>query len=255
LGSIDAVRIINQLQANGQIASINPTEFNRLNALTPELSTGINLGMQWKPIENWSVKLNAFRNDIDGLIDYRQIATKINDGQIFSYINIDNAYTQGMELEFQGQLHKRILISGGYQFLNTADKEEKARIKAGKVFTRNENGEIVRMAWDQYVGLSNRSTHMAQIRCTYEHPKGLFATLRANYRSGWYVADLDGNGLYNIGDQMAQGFFLFNISAGKPINARWDWMVGIDNLLNYRDDENLPSQQGRMMFATIRYQF
>jgi outer membrane receptor for ferrienterochelin and colicins len=255
LGSVDAQRIINQLQINGQIASINQAEFSRLTALTPEFSTGINFGIQWKPLGTWNVKVNAFRNDIQGLIDYRQIATKINGGQIFSYINIENAYTQGIELEFQGRLHARLMVSGGYQWLNTADKEEKDRIKAGQVYTRNENGEISRLRWEQYVGLSNRSTHMAQIKCTYEKSNGLFATLRANYRSGWYVADIDGNGLYNIGDQMAQGFVLFNASVGKPINTHWDWLAGIDNILNYRDDLNLPNQQGRMLFGTIRYQF
>ena len=255
LGSIDAVRIINQLQTNGQIANINQTEFNRLTALTPEFSTGINFGMQWKPVQRWNFKLNAFRNDIQGLIDYRQIATKINDGQIFSYINIDNAYTQGVELEFQGKLHPHVVLNGGYQWLNTADKEEKTRIKSGQVFTRDETGEISRLRWNQYEGLSNRSKHMAQIRCTYEHKNGLFATVRANYRSGWYVADTDGNGLYNIGDQLAKGFVLINASLGKPINVRWDWIAGIDNLFNYRDDVNLPNQQGRMLYGTIRYQF
>jgi outer membrane receptor for ferrienterochelin and colicins len=255
LGSIDAVRVLGELQANGQIANINQVEFNRLTSLKPEFSTGINVGIQWKPIQNWNFKLNAFRNDIEGLIDYRQIATKINDGQIFSYINIENAYTQGFELECNGIIIPRLSMSGGYQWLNTADKEEKENVKAGKVFTRDLSGETRRLLWSEYAGLSNRSEHMAQVKLTYEHEKKWFITLRANYRSGWFVADRDGNGLYNVGDQKANGFILLNTSVGKQWNTHWDWMAGIDNLLNYQDNENLPNQQGRMLYATLRYQF
>lgn len=252
LGSIDAIKIINQLQSLGQIAEIK-TDFKQLSALKPELSTGINFGASYYPNEKLSFALNVFRNDISELIDTRQVATRINGGQIFSYINIKNAFTQGAEIETNWQTLKSLKISAGYQLLLTADKDELSKVKEGKVYVRDNNGISRMINNNEYIGLANRSRHMVNLKFIYETPSHFFSTFRLIYRSRWTVADTDGNGVYNLQDEYAKGFLLINFSAGKELKKGLSINGGMDNILNYQDASNLPNLQGRMIYLGIRY--
>ncbi|MBU3714092.1 MAG: TonB-dependent receptor [Ferruginibacter sp.] len=252
LGSIDAVKVITQLQSIGQIAEIK-NDFNRLSSLKPEFSTGINIGASYYLKNNFSLTLNLFRNDIEELIDSRQVATRTNGSQIFSYINIKNAYTQGAEIEANWQPMKSIQISSGYQLLMSADKEELTKIKNGNVYVRDPNGISRLIKKNEYVGLPNRSMHMFNLKLTYETPSHFFATTRFIYRSRWTVADSDGNSVHNIQDEHANGFLLINVSAGKELKNGLHINAGIDNLLNYQDANFMPNLQGRMIYIGVRY--
>ncbi len=247
LGSIDAIKIITELQRQGQIAEIKD-DFNKLKELKPEFSTGINIGGTYYHSDKLSFKLNLFRNDIEELIDARQVATRNNGSQIFSYINIKNAYTQGGELEINWQPIRTLTISSGYQWLQTADKDELKSIKAGKEFTRDENGFSRVLRRDEYIGLPNRSKHMANLKFTYENKKNFFTTTRFIYRSQWAVGNSDGNSVYNSNDEFANGFVLINISAGKELKNGIRLNAGMDNVFNYRDINYLPNLQGRMIY-------
>ncbi len=252
-GSIDAQKIISQMQQLGQIAEIK-SDFYRLKSLQPEFSTGINIGgkILLKKIQfNW----NLFRNDVEGLIDVRQVATKSNGAQIFSYINVKNAFTKGVDGSVQWQALKYLNISAGYQYVETADKNDLANIRTGTVYTRDENNISRPLTLKDYVGLPNRSKHMANLKFNYENKKAFFATLRLIYRSRWYVADADGNGLYNRQDESADGYLLANLSAGKNINKHVTIQAGIDNLMNYQDKLYLPNLPGRMIYTTFHYTF
>jgi outer membrane receptor for ferrienterochelin and colicins len=189
------------------------------------------------------------------LIDVRQVATKTNGGQIFSYINIKNAYTQGIETELSYRISKQLTTSAGYQLLLTADKDEINNIKAGTVFTKNDDGTSRLMRRSEYTGLANRSKHMANFKVNYENKKGWFANARFIYRSKWYVSDKDGNGVYNTNDTYAKGFLLVNVAAGKKINNRFSVQGGMDNCTNHTDMNYLPNMQGRMIYIGFRYEF
>ncbi len=254
LGSIDAVSVITQMQHNGLIADIKD-DFYKLSTLTPEFSTGINTGIKYKIDKNWNMEINVFRNDIEGLIDVRQVATKTNGAQIFSYINIRKAFTQGAECNINGAISQNLKISAGYQFLSTADKDELALVKSGKVYTRNSDGTSRLLTLKEYAGLPNRSKHMANLKFTYENQNGFYTTARCIYRSRWYVADSDGNGLYNTNDESAEGFLLFNFSVGKEFKKHWTLYGGMDNISNHQDANYLPNLQGRMIYTGINYKF
>ena len=177
----------------------------------------------------------------------------MNGAQIFSYINIKNAFTKGGEFEFNYQTTPQLKISTGYQYLLTADKEELTNIKAGKVYTRNTDGTSRLLSQNEYAGLPNRSKHMANLKFAYESKSGNYATARFMYRSRWYVADSDGNGVYNSNDEHANGFILANISAGTKIKKGIKIYTGIDNLLNQRDAVYLPNMQGRMIYLGMNF--
>lgn len=253
-GTIDAVKIIRQMQQMGQILEIKD-DYYRLSTLTPEFSTGMNAGASIKWSDQLSGSFNLFRNDIENLIDVRQVATKSNGGQVFSYINVKKAFTQGGEFEIKWKPLKTIAITGGYQFLNTADKDELQSVKDGKQFTRDANGYSRLLKLKEYIGLPNRSRHMANLRITWERPDKFYATLRFSYRSKWAVADKDGNGIYNEQDEFANGFMLTNLTAGRELANGWRLQLGADNLMNYRDLNYLPNLPGRMIYLSAQYNF
>ncbi|MEP6701267.1 MAG: TonB-dependent receptor, partial [Bacteroidota bacterium] len=251
-GSLDAVRIINELQRIGQVAEIKE-DFNRLKELKPEFSTGINFGGSYYYSDKLSFNLNLFRNDIEELIDARQVATKTSGAQIFSYINIKNAFTEGGELEINWQPLKLLKISSGYQLLLTADKDELRNVKNGKEYTKDANGFSRVLRRNEYIGLPNRSRHMANLKFVFENRQDFFTTLRFIYRSKWAVANRDGNGVYNTNDEFADGFMLVNISAGKKLKNGIRLQGGMDNVLNYKNTSYQPGLQGRMIYAGLQF--
>lgn len=250
-GSIDAVKIIDQLNLLGQVSEVKE-DFYKLKELKPEFSTGINFGGTYTPSQNWSLNFNFFRNDIENLIDSREVAVRTNGTQIFSYINVKNAYTQGTELELKWNAIKNLQVNAGYQLLLTADKSDLQKIKNGTVFIRDQNGYSQKMAKSEYVGLPNRSQQMANLKITYDDDNS-FVTARLMYRSKWAVADLDGNGLYNTNDEFAQGFMQLNVSAGRQLKKGIRLQAGMDNVLNYQDINNLPNLPGRMLYICAKF--
>ena len=252
-GTIEAQKVIAELDKQGLIQSYE-SDFYRLKDLKPEFSTGINIGTQWKPIKQVTLNINLFRNDIENLIDSRLVAYYKTGAQIFSYLNVKNAFTQGFEADIAVQINQQLSFTSGYQLLYTADKSQLAEIKAGKVFTKDENGFSRIMNRNEYFGLPNRSRHMANFKILYEH-KNFFANIRALYRSKWAVADTDGNGLYNTNDEFANGYVQLNVAAGYQFKKGIRVQIGTDNLGNYTDINNLPNLPGRTFYCLIAYSF
>jgi outer membrane receptor for ferrienterochelin and colicins len=249
-GTVEAQKIINELNRLGQISSLEPS-FYQLSNLQPEFSTGFNLGISFQN-EQWQITTNLFRNNIENLIDSRLVAFKTGGAQIFSYLNVKNAFTQGIETDVKFRYNQYWSFSAGYQFLLTGDQSEINAINDGKVFTRDQNGFSRRLNRSEYVGLPNRSKHMANLKVQYDH-QSFFANARAVYRSKWATLDTDGNGIFNTNDAFAQGFLQLNMATGKSFNNGLSIQTGIDNLLNYTDVINLPTLPGRIFYLTLSY--
>ena len=252
-GTIDAQTIIAKLKTEGQISEVTD-DYYKLSQLKPEFSTGVNLGGLYTPDDNTSIRLNFFRNDIENLIDSREVATRINGTQIFSYINVNKAWTEGGETEIAYRGFKNLQLSTGYQFLLTADKDERKAVREKTIYTRDENGFSRLLKLNEYSGLPNRSRHMSNLKITWDNKKTFFTT-RFIYRSPWAVGDADGNGLYNKQDEFAKGFLQVNVSGGTMFTNMLRMQAGVDNLFNYQDISNLPNLQGRMIYIGFYYNF
>lgn len=100
--------------------------------------------------------------------------------------------------------------------------------------------------------MPNRSKHQFNLKLQYQKEQ-VFATLRALYRSSWYVTDTDGNGLYNTNDSKALGFVQFNATIGLPLTKNITMQAGCNNIFNYRDAINMPNFMGRTGFISINY--
>ena len=255
-GALEAQRIISLQQQSGLIQELTPA-FEQLKELRPEFSTGYNAGFTWHLNQHLQWQTNFFRNDITDLIESRQVAIRVDMSQIFSYINIKNAYTQGVETSVRFQPVASFTAEAGYQYLQTADKQERKLVRQkGYYFTRDAQNYSVPLSLSDYAGLPNRSSHMCNLKLTYEDPpRHWFLTLRNIYRSRWAVYDRDGNGIYNRQDEFAKGFLLVNASAGKELKSGLRVMGGVDNISNYTDAKNLPNMPGRTYYISIGYSF
>ncbi len=255
-GSLVAGPEIERLNAAGQIDNITPV-YSKLSALSPETSTGWNAGLHFDAPGKINAKFNVFRNDINNLIITDIIAYKTNGGQIYSYLNVSRAFTQGLELEASGKIHPLFTLSGGYQYLVTADKDVLDDIKAGLVFTRDKQTGISRkLARSEYAGLTNRSRHMVNIKLFFESKDAAwFASTRAMWRSRWGTSDIDGNGIINRDDEFASGYFTLNVSGGRQFKNGFRLIAGVDNALDYQDVVNLPGVPGYQWYAGVTYDF
>jgi outer membrane receptor for ferrienterochelin and colicins len=254
-GTAVAATELDRLKQLGQLDQVTPIAA-RLADLKPEISGGFNAGIHFHPHEKIKTSIHLFRNDLSNMILTDIVAFKTNGGQIFSYFNINRVLTQGVEWDASVKITKRIHLNAGYQFLYTADKDVLESIREGKLFQRSAtDGNVSRMRVSDYGGLPNRSTHNANLKLFYESPKGNFITLRSLYRSRWGTTDADGNGLINRSDEYANGFVQFNVSAGWVLMKNLKWMIGADNLLNYKDAQFLPGNPGRVVYMDLQFNF
>jgi outer membrane receptor for ferrienterochelin and colicins len=255
-GSLIAKDEVSRLQSLKQIENITPS-YQLLAALQPETSTGWNAGFQFQPNNQWFFKTNFFRNDINNLILTDVIAYKKSGGQIFSYLNIARAFTEGIETDVNWKVDPQTSLEGGYQYLVTADKDVLVAIKAGNTFTRDLGTGISRkLSRNEYAGLPNRSKHTVNLKLFKEtFDEKWFGTARAIWRSGFGTTDMEGNGIINRSDEFAKGFLLVNTSAGRRFKNGVQIMAGVDNLFNYKDADNLPGLPGINWYTTITYNF
>jgi outer membrane receptor for ferrienterochelin and colicins len=246
---------VNRLQALNQIEQTTAS-FNAVSSLKAEVSGGLNAGLKINLPSKVDAKINLFRNDIRNMIVTDVIAYKRSGGQVFSYFNLKNALTQGVEFEAAKKLDQHLTIRSGYQFLYSADKDVLKLIKQGNVFERDmKSNQVSRMPLSNYGGLPFRSKHSANLKLTYETSTGFFSTARFVYRGKWGTNDLDGNGLINRADEYANGYLQLNLSVGYNTNKKWDVMAGIDNLFNYKDIINLPGNPGRAAYVNFQIHF
>lgn len=251
-GAVEAQKIITKLNQLGQIGNLY-SNYYQLKKLEPEYATGIHLSAEWEPNSYNEIQVQLFRNDINNLIDVQQVGNYISGSQIYSYLNIKNAYTTGLEIETKQKYNTYWSSSFGYQFLVTGDKDQITKIKSDIVYTKNADGTSRLLTINDYVGLPNTSKHRFQAKLNYENKEGVYANLRAIYRSKWAVANTNGNEVYDNGDQFGKGYIILNFSTGKQFKNGWAMQAGIDNINNHIDGMNLPNLAGRTYYMILKY--
>ncbi|MDB5126796.1 MAG: TonB-dependent receptor [Mucilaginibacter sp.] len=254
-GTEEAAFELQKLQDQGQIASvlINPASLRTLNA---ESSTAYNFGYRYRPFTSLMWTVNVFRNNIRDLIDSEPIAIKTNGQSVFSYLNLQNVYTQGAETDVTFSFLKHWTVAGGMQYLEAYDQTVLDKIKAGQVFgTDQATRETVKVKKSQYGGLLNRSKYMANARIAYQDDKtGIITSVRAIYRGRYGFSDVDGNGIVNRDDEYVKGYVLFNASVSKLfMNNQLRLQLTGENLGNYKNPGAISNLPGTLVYAGITY--
>lgn len=256
-GTEEAAFELQKLQDQGQIQSIliDPATLRKLNS---ESSTAYNFGYRYRPINGLMWTVNVFRNNIRDLIDSEPIAIKTNGQSVFSYLNLQNVYTQGAETDVTYNFLKHWTVAGGIQYLEAYDQSVLDQIKAGQIFgIDKKTRETIRVKKSQYGGLLNRSKYMANARIAYQGDKtGIITSLRAIYRGRYGFSDADGNGIVNRDDEYVKGYMLFNASVSKMLlNNQLRLQVTGDNLGNYKNPGAISNLAGTLLYAGITYNF
>ncbi|TAF94926.1 MAG: TonB-dependent receptor [Cytophagia bacterium] len=242
---------------NDQVSELlmNPALFGNIR---PESSTAVNLGVKWKPESSrFSANLNVFRNDINDLIETQAVARLKNGQNVFSYLNLNQVFTQGAEIELNYSKpitqNSKLIFSAGYQYLEVKDKAIVQQLKDGNLFRRNPETLVTeRLKSSDYGGLFGRSRHMANAKLFYENDKkGISATLRAIYRGRYGFGDRNGNLILDAPNEYVRGYVLWNASASKQMGKYFDLQAGVDNLFNYTDNQFIPSLAGRLAWVRV----
>lgn len=247
---------LEELQAQGQILDVVVPLNDLNNPLEAESSIGYNLGMTYKK-GKWNAELNLFRNDFTNLIDTRIIARRTNGQNVFSYVNFDEIYTTGFELNTGYKITNDLNVSAGYQLLYAFDKAQEQAVEDGSVFIRDaQTNQSVKLERSEYFGLVNRSRHNANFKIFYDIKKyKTNVNLRLLYRSKYAQFDTNGNGLIDIYDSsFIDGFVTTNVAATKTFYDDLDLQIGANNLLDYRDN-NIPTLPGIQGYVRLNYQF
>jgi len=251
IGFNAAKEIIYNLQNLGQISNLIISEEEFSGNLKPESSISFNLGFNINTYKNIIFDLNFFRNQIQNLIDYKIIATKLNGQSIFSYYNLNKVYTQGIELNTAFSLLNDFKINFGYQYLEAKDNEAKNQIKKGEVFARlTPNSPAFQIKPKDYYGLYNRSRHNLNLKISYVTKNNFELYFKSKYRSKYGISDTNGNNLLDDFDEFVDSNLLSDMSISKKYK-NYNLTFGVDNLFNYTDPVNIPNYPGRIIYSKL----
>ncbi|MCF6279747.1 MAG: TonB-dependent receptor [Flavobacteriaceae bacterium] len=249
--------VIPALDVLGQISSIIVpiSEFN--NELKPENSIGINIGADYEATSTLTFNINAFRNNINDLIDTRVIANKTNGQNVFSYYNVNKVYTEGLEVNAKLRLNNQLKISGGYQLLFTKDEGAERAFENGEVFARlTPSSPSFQLKKEDYFGLYNRSRHMANMKVFYIVSKwNLDTNIRGTYRSKYGLFDTNANNYLDKYDNFVSGYVIIDFAINKSFNKKYALGFGVDNLLDFTDSQNISNIAGRILYGKLNIKF
>ncbi|MEP2239893.1 MAG: TonB-dependent receptor, partial [Maribacter sp.] len=256
LGYNVALDKLQELEEQEQILNVVVSEEDLSKPLEAESSIGYNLGAHLKHGKGIT-EINFFRNDFKNLIDTRIIASKTNGQNVFSYMNFDEIYTTGFEINSSYKLTNELNLSVGYQLLYAFDKQKKQDVADNQVFVRDAtNGQSVALSQADYFGLVNRSRHNANFKVYYDIPAASTnINMRILYRSKYAQYDTNGNGLIdNFDTSFIDGFVTLNAAVNKTFYSDITLQVGANNLLDYTDN-NIPTMPGIQGYVKLNYQF
>ena len=230
----------------------NEPENNKLNS---ESSNSYNLGIQYYVNSNFPLEINLFRNNITNLIEAQIVGRKTNGQTIFSYLNLNNSYTQGFEFSGLWTPKKNLDILLGYQLLFAKDKDVLKEFKEGLVYARDkETKQSFQLYPRHYFGLFGKSRNMVNMKLHYTINK-----IRDNlsfkiiYRGKYGLVDTNNNTYLDNYDDFIKGHFVVNMSFYKKLYSKLYLQVNFRNLLNYKDAENLVNNPGRRFSLKIIY--
>ena len=244
---------LNQLDAEGQILKrADGISFNT--PLEAESAVNVNFGTFYKR-NKLKVDANAFYNSISNLIDTRVVAQKNNSQNVFSYFNVSEVFTYGLEFNSAYNFTNEFSASIGYQYLTAKDKSVVDNFENYQ-YIRNSELQTIKINKSDYFGLYNRSKHTANIKMAYTIPKiKTDVNLRVFYRSRYGLYDTNGNQILDKHDTFVDDYFTANLSVSKYITDKILFQAGANNLLNYTDPSQIPNLTGRQLFARIQYNF
>ncbi|GAL15476.1 TonB-dependent receptor [Vibrio astriarenae] len=154
-----------------------------------------------------------FRNEIKNLID-RDIPADWQPGGVYTYKNVNEAMTQGVEFSGYFDILDNVQLNAAYTYLDTENKE---------------TGEV----------LENRPDHQGNVRVTWVATDWLDTFARVNY-TGDTVVTVGGDSA----DTVRPSITTLDLGLNYHFNYDWRLRAGVRNLTDEQFDDINITQQG-----------
>jgi outer membrane receptor for ferrienterochelin and colicins len=195
--------------------------------LAPEYAKSIQVGADWLSSSRRArVGVNVFHNDVNDLIESVNLGMVVTPAQLaallaregldatfrpvlgrllFTYRNINDAITEGVELDGELALTSQLSVSGAYTYLRARDA----------LSDRD---------------LTGRHTHHGHVRLSWQNDRvGLRANVRATSFSDWIAARA------GTVDTIAPGFTLWDAYVSQRLGRGLTAFVAVDNITDNQD--------------------
>ena len=231
--------------------------FSEINSpLKSETSLNINVGIKFRPNEKVSCNINFFKNEVVNLIEAQLVANKTNTLPVFSYFNLSQVETKGVEFNTSFRTNNKLEIKGGYQLLYANDMDVKNRFENEDVYAKDlETLESFKLGKDDYFGLFNRSRHMGNIKLFYQVNEKININTIITYRSKYALNDSNGNALLDAYDEFIEGYTLCDIGITHHTTSLRSIHLGVKNIFDFTNPEYISNISGRLYYMNLKINF
>jgi len=188
--------------------------------LEPETSSSINLGAEYHFNSDAIIKLNLFNNHLQDMINSKFLFTSPEGVQHYTYENLNDAYTRGLEADLIFSIGSFFRVTGGYAYTKTRD------VESGKPFF-------------------NRPEHSARLKFDWDIlPLGFSGNIRWRYIGERRYSTITGE------ETMAPWYALWNTRLKQQIYGPFAVYFGIDNMFDYQNRIYV-ALPGRLLYAGL----
>lgn len=249
--------VIERLESMQNIQQIVPlSELNT--SLKSETSLNINIGLRYNPTSNLLFDVNVFNNKVHDLIEWELIAKNENNINIYSYFNVNQVETKGLEFNSTYTKIDSWEIKFGYQLLYAHDTEvlkDLERDGSDYYAFDPEMLTSIKLNKNDYFGLFNRSRHMGNIKFNYHvNDKTEFNTI-LTYRSKYGISDSNGNDILDTYDQFIDGYSLCDVGITHQISTLKSCQIGVKNIFGFTNPEYINNISGRLYYINFKLNF
>jgi outer membrane receptor for ferrienterochelin and colicins len=241
------------MQAEGVIQEIVP--FSELiSPLKSETSINLNLGMKYYPTHNLTFDVNLFNNKVNDLIEWQLVAKGVNNTNIYSYFNINQVETKGIEFNSAYRKVDNWEIKFGYQLLYAYDTQVLKEIGQDTVYyARDPETQVsIKLNKEDYFGLFNRSRHTANIKLNYHLNDKTELNTILTYRSKYALSDSNGNDILDTYDEFVAGYSLCDVGFSHQISLLKSFQIGVKNIFGFTNPEYISNISGRLYYINIK---
>lgn len=135
---------------------------------------------------------------------FRPVAGRL----LFTYKNINDAVTEGVEADGEIALTTGLSFAGAYTFLDARDDRSGLR-------------------------LTGRNRHQGTVRATWRHGAGFVVNVRGAFTGNWVAARATVNGKPQ--DTLAPGYQLWDLFASQRVRRGVTAFAAVDNIADAQD--------------------
>ena len=248
---------IDRLEAMQNVQEVVP--FSELSSpLKSETSLNINIGLKYNPTNKLSFDINLFNNKVNDLIEWQLVAIGENNTNIYSYFNVNQVETKGLEFNSTYTKSDNWEIKFGYQLLYAYDTEVVKEIEQNDseyYALDTETLTSVKLNKDDYFGLFNRSRHMGNIKLNYHLNEKTDLNTMLTYRSKYALSDSNGNDILDTYDKFIDGYSLCDVGITHEISSLRSFQIGVKNIFGFTNPEYISNISGRLYYINFKIDF